>query len=63
MWEQFWQDAVRNVVPVYYGLAIVLVVTTIIRRRLDALRKLRATYVLSDGGLNALRMTLEVLSH
>lgn len=63
MWEQFWQAAVRNVVPVYYGLAIVLVVTTIIRRWLDAHRKLRATYVLFDGGLNSLRVTLEVLSH
>lgn len=59
MWEQFWHDAVRNLGTVYFGLAIVFVVTTIIRRRLDAQRKRRATYVLSDGGLNSVRVTLD----
>lgn len=42
----------------YFGLAVVFVVTTAIRKRLDAQRKLRATYVLSDGGLNSVCVTL-----
>lgn len=59
MWEQFWHDAVRNLGPVHFGLAIVFVVTTIIGERLDAQRKLRATYVLSDGGLNSICVILD----
>ena len=55
MWQQFWHDPVRTLGPVYFGLAIVFVVTTIIRSRLEVRRKARATYVLSDGGLNSVR--------
>ena len=43
----------------YFGLAIVFVVTTIVRKRLEAKGKTRATYVLTDGGLNAVRVTLD----
>lgn len=59
MWEEFWQNAVRNLGPVYFCLAIVFVFTTIIHRQPDVQRKLSATYVLSDGGLNAVRVTLD----
>lgn len=59
MLEQFWHDAIGSLGPVYFCLAIVLVITTIIGKRLDARRKLRATYVLSDGGLNSVRVTLD----
>jgi hypothetical protein len=59
MWEQFWHDAVRSLGPVYFCLAIVFVVTTVIRKRLDAQRKLRLTYVLSDGGQNSVYVTLD----
>ena len=60
MREQFWHDAVRNLGPVvYFGLAIVFVVTTVIRKLLDAQRKLCVTYVLFDDGLNVVRVTLD----
>lgn len=59
MWERFWQDTVRNLGPVYFCLSIVFVVTAIFHRWLYAKRELRATYVLSDGGLNAVRVTLD----
>lgn len=60
MWEQFWHDAVCSLGPGYFCLAIFFVVMTVIRRRLHAQRKLRATYMLSDGGLNSVRVTLDV---
>jgi hypothetical protein len=59
MWQQFWHDAVRNLGPVYIGLAIVFVITTVIRKRLEVQRKARVTYVLADGGLNAVSVTLD----
>jgi hypothetical protein len=36
MWQQFWQDAVRNLGPVYFLLGVGFVVTTIIRKQLEA---------------------------
>jgi hypothetical protein len=62
MWEQFWRDAVRNLGPVYFCLAIVFVITTVIRKRLNSQRKLRVTYLLTDGGLNSVRVTLDAQS-
>lgn len=59
MWQQFWHDAIRSLALVYFGLAIVLVITTIIRGRLDFWSKAQATYVLSDGGQDSVRRPLD----
>ena len=59
MWQQFWHDAVRNLGPVYFVLGIGLVVIAIVRQRLKARRPTRLTYVLSDGGLNSVRVTFD----
>ena len=59
MWQQFWHDAVRNIGPVYFLLGIGSVVIVIIRKRLDARKTMRLTYMLSDGGLNSVRVTFD----
>jgi hypothetical protein len=59
MWQQFWHDAVRNLGPVYFLLGIGLIVITIVRKRLNARKTTRLTYMLSDGGLNSVRVTLD----
>lgn len=59
MLERFWHDAVRNLGPVYFLLGIGLVVIAIVRRRLNARKTMRLSYMLSDGGLNSVRVTLD----
>jgi hypothetical protein len=59
MWEQFWHDAVRNLGPVYFLLGIGSVVIFIVGKRLEARKVTRLTYMLSDGGLNSVRVTLD----
>ena len=39
MWQQFWHDAVRTLGPVYFGFAIVFVLNTVIRSRLEVRSK------------------------
>lgn len=60
MWQQFWHDAIRNLGPVYFVLGIGFVVITIVRKCLETRKPTRVTYMLSDGGLNSVRVTFDV---
>jgi hypothetical protein len=59
MWQLFWHDAVRSLGPVYFLLGIGLIVIVIVRKRLEARTVTRLTYILSDGGLNSVRVTVD----
>lgn len=58
MWQQFWHDMARSLGPVYFCLGISYLVSRALFRRAGS-RKTYKTYILADGGLNSLRVTLD----
>ena len=49
----------RNLAGVHFCLAVGCVLTTVIRKRLEANRITWATYTVTDGGLNSVWVTLD----
>lgn len=55
MWQQFWHDMAHSLGPVYFCLGISYLVSRVIFRYADS----RKTYVLTDGAMNSLSVTLD----